>query len=135
MKRTFKSRFAGTIIILVMIAVFSAIVMLLWNVLMPNLFNFPLLNYWQAVGILLLAKILFGGAGGALSHRGIQRAETHFKGHVNNLREKWMNMSEEERKEFIAKERDFKGFHHRHGRRLFDDDDEDNEEKKDNDNE
>ena len=105
MGRTLRSRFAGTIIMLVMIAVFSAVVMLLWNLLLPHLFGLPLLNYWQALGVLLLARILFGGVGGALSHRGIQRAETHFRGHVNQLREKWMNMSEEERKEFFDRDK------------------------------
>ena len=148
MEKTLKFRFVGTIIMLVMIALFSVIVMLLWNALIPHLFGLPLLNYWQAVGVLLLARILFGGMGGVLSHRGIQRAETHFRGHANKLREKWMNMSEDERKEFIAKEREFHGHlhgHHPRMNRFFDGEDDKkesdkkedgkNEEKKDKDNE
>ena len=138
MGRTLRFRFVGTIIMLVMIAVFGAVVMLLWNALMPHLFGLPLLNYWQAAGVLLLTRILFGGVGGVLSHRGIQRAETHFRGHANKLREKWMNMSEEERKEFIEKERDFQGLHrHPRFRRFFDDEDtgQEKEEKREKENE
>ncbi len=37
--------------------------MLLWNWLMPEVFGLPLLNYWQAVGILVMSKILFGSFG------------------------------------------------------------------------
>lgn len=40
------------------------IVMRLWNWLMPDLFGLPEVGYWQAVGILLLAKIIFGFGGG-----------------------------------------------------------------------
>ncbi|WP_394974104.1 hypothetical protein [uncultured Croceitalea sp.] len=36
------------------------IVMRLWNWLMPDLFGLPMVGYWQAVGILILAKIIFG---------------------------------------------------------------------------
>jgi len=40
------------------------IIMRLWNWLMPELFGLPMVSYWQAVGILLLAKIIFGFGGG-----------------------------------------------------------------------
>lgn len=40
------------------------VVMRLWNWLMPELFGLPLVGYWQAVGILILAKIIFGFGGG-----------------------------------------------------------------------
>lgn len=36
------------------------IVMCLWNWLVPELFNGPVIDFWKAAGILLLAKILFG---------------------------------------------------------------------------
>ena len=32
---------------------------LLWNWLMPTLFNFPLITFWQALGLNMLAGILF----------------------------------------------------------------------------
>ena len=97
MKNLFKFRFAGILIILAMIAVFAVVVMLLWNVLLPDLFGLPALNYWQAAGILLLARILIGGLGHNFGHRN----GFHFHGHSNELREKWMNMNEDERKEFF----------------------------------
>lgn len=34
--------------------------MLLWNWLMPELFGLPTLEYWKAMGLLVLAKIIFG---------------------------------------------------------------------------
>ncbi|AWX44743.1 hypothetical protein HME9304_01746 [Flagellimonas maritima] len=34
--------------------------MLLWNWLMPELFGLVVISYWQAIGLLVLAKILFG---------------------------------------------------------------------------
>ncbi|PCJ92794.1 MAG: hypothetical protein COA50_14765 [Flavobacteriaceae bacterium] len=36
------------------------VVMRLWNWLMPDLFGLAIISYWQAVGILILAKIFFG---------------------------------------------------------------------------
>ncbi|UOY08579.1 hypothetical protein L0P88_08495 [Muricauda sp. SCSIO 64092] len=40
------------------------VVMLLWNWLMPELFGLTTITYWQAFGILILAKIIFGFGGG-----------------------------------------------------------------------
>lgn len=37
----------------------------LWNWLMPMIFGLPHISYWQGVGLLLLAKILFGGISGS----------------------------------------------------------------------
>lgn len=55
-------------------AVFTAIggtvVMLLWNWLAPELFGLRLVTFWQALGLLALCRILFGGFGlGSGSHR------------------------------------------------------------------
>ena len=47
------------------IAVLGALVMLLWNWLMPALFpGVGIIDYWQALGLLLLSKILLGGGRG-----------------------------------------------------------------------
>lgn len=40
------------------------LVMNLWNWLMPSIFGLPMIGYWQAIGVLVLAKILFGFGGG-----------------------------------------------------------------------
>ena len=48
---------------------FGFIIMWLWNWLMPELFDLPTLNYWQAVGLFILSKILLGGMGGGGSSK------------------------------------------------------------------
>ena len=45
------------------LAVFTYVVMLLWNWLVPELFSGPILTYWQTLGILVLSKILLSGLG------------------------------------------------------------------------
>jgi hypothetical protein len=39
------------------------VVMHLWNWLLPPLFGWKTLGFWQALGLLLLCRILFGGLG------------------------------------------------------------------------
>ena len=48
---------------IVFLALFTYVVMLLWNWLVPELFTGPVVNYWQTLGILILSKILFAGFG------------------------------------------------------------------------
>lgn len=43
---------------------FGLVVMLLWNWLMPLIFNLTTLTYWQSLGVLALCVILFGRIGG-----------------------------------------------------------------------
>jgi hypothetical protein len=43
------------------------VVLLLWNWLMPPLFGWPQVSFWQALGLLALCRILFGGFGRGLS--------------------------------------------------------------------
>ena len=84
---------------LLAIAGFSAVVMLLWNALLPSIFGMVSINFWQALGLLILARILFGGLGaGAKKHA-----------HPGNkyMREKWMAMTPEQRKMFIDKRKHF----------------------------
>ena len=48
---------------------FGYFVMLLWNWLMPAIFGLGRIGYWQAFGIVILAKLIFGGPGGGGGHR------------------------------------------------------------------
>jgi hypothetical protein len=80
-------------------AVFGCAVMLLWNALLPGIAGLPEIGFWQAVGLLVLLRILFGGVGGMGWHGG----------HKNAFKEKWLNMNDEERKAFVMK---YQGFHH-----------------------
>jgi hypothetical protein len=110
-KLFYKSRLLGILAFFTIIAVFSAVAMLLWNALMPDIFGLPWLNYWQAAGIVVLARILFGGLGSGLSRpHGGYGGDGRLFYHGNQLREKWMNMTEEERKAFFEKERNFMRF-------------------------
>lgn len=43
---------------------FGFVLMWLWNWLMPMIFGLTELTYWQAVGVFILAKLIFGGIGG-----------------------------------------------------------------------
>jgi membrane protein implicated in regulation of membrane protease activity len=52
----------GVISFLLVLSILGAIVMLLWNALIPDLFGGPAVGYWQSVGLLLLSHILLGGA-------------------------------------------------------------------------
>jgi hypothetical protein len=81
---------AFLVLALAFVAVLSFVVMSLWNGLVPALFRGPQLEYWQAVGLLLLSRILFGGfrgRGGWHGHRWRERM----------WRERWANLTPEER--------------------------------------
>ena len=53
----------GPIAFAVFIAVGGGIVMLLWNWLLPPLFDVRPITLWQGFGLLVLCRILFGGLG------------------------------------------------------------------------
>lgn len=38
----------------------SAVVMVLWNAILPSLTDFSTITYWQAMGLFALSRILFG---------------------------------------------------------------------------
>lgn len=81
-------------ILLAAVALFAlgGIVMLLWNAILPPLLNVSLIGYWQAVGLLLLCKILFSSFGPATVKGG-----RSFGGPPRHIRERFMNMSDEEK--------------------------------------
>lgn len=77
------------------LVLFPYVVMLLWNALLPAIFHIAEITFWQALGILVLSRILFGGFRGHFGGR-----HGHWHDHRANggpMREKWMNMNEEER--------------------------------------
>lgn len=81
------------VIIAAVLFIGGYIIMLLWNSIMPDVFHLGTITYWQAIGIFILAKILFGSFGkkGCGYGRGYRR---HF------WKEKWMNMTDEEKAKF-----------------------------------
>jgi hypothetical protein len=52
------------------LALIGFVVMSLWNGLTPALFGWKVITYWQAVGLLILARMLFGGFRGAAGRCG-----------------------------------------------------------------
>ena len=48
--------------IAIVVIVFAALVLLtqvLWNMLLPELFGFPTISFWQAGGLMALGQLLF----------------------------------------------------------------------------
>jgi hypothetical protein len=53
---------AGAIIVAVFLALaaaYSLAVMWLWNVILPDLFGWPTITFWQALGLTVLCHLLF----------------------------------------------------------------------------
>jgi hypothetical protein len=83
------------------LAVVGAVVTALWNALMPGLFGWPMIGFWQALGLLLLSRILVGGL------RGGRGGSMHWRA---RMVDRWAQMSDDERAKFRE------GMRHRCGR-------------------
>jgi hypothetical protein len=73
------------------VAVFGFVVMSLWNWLMPAVFGWHMISFWQALGLLVLSKILFGG------FRGGRGPNMPWR---RRMMERWEAMTPEEREKF-----------------------------------
>jgi hypothetical protein len=93
---------AFVVFALALVAVLSFVVMGLWNAIIPSLFHLPALRFWQAAGLLILCRILFGGFRGRHGWHG-------HGGWRRHMRQNWENMTPEERERLRAK------FRHRCG--------------------
>ena len=90
--------------LLLFIALGGAIVQLLWNWLLPPLFGLPLITFWQAVGLLALCRILFGGSG-----------RQHYPSKIRQrvaqrVAERWDHMTPEEQERVRQRIRERCGF-------------------------
>lgn len=100
MKKVFFVKKAVAILLFVFafIVGLSFAVMAIWNNVLVSVLHVSPIGFWQALGIFGLAKILFGGfPGGGRFGGGPRRWKQHMNG---GMREKWMNMSPEERDQF-----------------------------------
>lgn len=81
------------IILFVVVAgtVMGLVIKSLWNWLIPSLFGLHGITFWQALGLLLLCKLLFGGFHRHAGYRG------HWK---QKMKERWEQMTPEEREKF-----------------------------------
>ncbi len=91
--------------IVVIIAIGGEIVKLLWNGLLPPLFGWREITFWQALGILALCRILFGGHGFRGSGRSSMRRRMR-----ERMEERCANMTPEERERFRQRMRERFGF-------------------------
>lgn len=100
MKRYYGFKIFGFIgFITVAVIGVGLLVMLLWNSLMPIIFGLPAITFVQAIGLLILSRILFGG----FPPRGRHHHPRHHWKH--RMKEKWANMTPEERAAFKQKMR------------------------------
>jgi len=74
----------------VFLAALGFVVMSLWNWLIPALFNGPVIGFGEAVGLLVLSKILFGRFGARFGGGHWRR----------RMQERWAQMTPEEREKF-----------------------------------
>ena len=79
------------LIVVVAATALGFVVMALWNRLMSPLFGLHALTFWQALGLLILSKILFGG------FRGRPGFVTPWR---QRMFERWEQMTPEEREKF-----------------------------------
>ena len=79
------------IFVLIVIAGFGQAVLQLWNLLMPDIFGLHPISFWQAVGLMALSWILFGGLG---MFRGRSALRHHWR---HRMAERLEQMPPEER--------------------------------------
>lgn len=80
----------------VFIALIGGVVMYLWNAILPRVIGVNPLTYWDALGLLVLCRILFGSFHqGKGKRRGPRKKFARRKAWM----EKWSSMSEEEKAE------------------------------------
>ena len=80
------------VMVIVGLALFGWVVMHLWNWLMPAVFGLKPITFLQAIGLLLLSKLLLGGF-----HKHGPGGRREWKRHME---ERWEKMSPEEREKF-----------------------------------
>ena len=82
------------------------VVKTLWNWLLPPLFAWPALTFWQALALLVLCRILFGGglSSGRYGGSGMRRRMRE------HLRQRYAAATPEEREAFRARVRARWGF-------------------------
>jgi hypothetical protein len=87
------------------------VVRLLWNWLLPPLFGWREITFWQALGLLVLCRILFGGKGFHGGHRGTSSFRRRFADRMaDRVADRWEHMTPEERARFRQRIRERCGF-------------------------
>jgi uncharacterized protein (DUF2236 family) len=103
MRKKWKWFFIIPVFVALFLFIGGEIVMHLWNWLVPALFGWRTITFWQAVGLLALCRILFGGWHGGQRSRFRQRMR-------ERMTERMEHMTPEEREEFQRRWRARCGF-------------------------
>ena len=91
-----KKAIAIVVFVFAFIVGLSFAVMALWNNILVDVLHVGTITFWQALGIFLLSRILFGGFPGKPGWAG----RGHNRREMEEMRNKWFNMSPEERQHF-----------------------------------
>jgi len=105
----------GVAFAVVFALVFGLLVKILWNWLMPSLFGITEITYWQAFGIVVLFKLLFGGFG---PHH--KDPSNHFP---RRIHDKWHNFIgiKKDDDQMIKGWKHYKQYWHDEGKDAFED--------------
>jgi hypothetical protein len=83
--------FEVALFVVIFVAAFGNAVQHLWNWLAPSLFGLPVVTFWQAVGLLSLSWVLFGG------WRGLPRSGRYW----SNPGGRFERMTPQQRERFV----------------------------------
>ena len=89
-------KIVGLVLLGVMVAgllglLLGLVVMALWNALMPDIFGLPPIGYWQAVGLFILAHLLFKPSGHPGHHHPAFRSRSPRQGKFQEKVKMWLN--------------------------------------------
>jgi hypothetical protein len=77
--------------ILIAATVLGFVTMELWNALLPQIFGWNRITFWQSLGLIVLSRILFGG---------FHRHSGHRDQWKRRMKRRWEKMTPEERERF-----------------------------------
>ncbi|WP_051697890.1 alkaline shock response membrane anchor protein AmaP [Prevotella sp. 10(H)] len=96
-----KKKFLGAFLFLLVFAGAIAIVMLLWNALIPSIIGWSAINYWQAAGLMILCRLLLGGFGRFGKGHFWNRCGQHDHKAFHEMKSRMEGMSRDEKREYI----------------------------------
>ncbi len=92
---------------------FGVVIMWLWNTLMPVIFHLGVITFWQAVGLAILARLLFGFMHGGHSH--------HHRGRCGPWGRRFRRQDDERCRDYSDKWRYYEQYWNEEGEKAYDD--------------
>jgi hypothetical protein len=90
-----KKKFLFGLFFILVFLLLSGAVMYLWNIILPQIMPVNVINYWQALGLMALCRILFGSF-----HFGGRMGRYRGDGPPRSLKDKLINMDEADKSAF-----------------------------------